>query len=1346
MNKFFKLLFAGALVLAGASALSLAFPKAQKEVRATEGAGTIDDPYYATTFEELAYAVDGGHKDYIIVNEFEEGNKDVEGYYYVNPDYSKYSFNEKYQNYYFFFWQERSYHLTINCDIKIRQSVRHLNIRYLFYVSNDVNLTLDGTGSISFKVDEDGYYSVGIFEAHRNSNITINGDLTFTGIHENPKSTTYAFSTDENSHVVVNGGHFIGTGPSGYNGSHAFEYTCRNGSTLLITGGEFVVPDDIKTTTPTASLVIFDQNAANANNVTIKGGTFHGICVRNKYFNILDVLDPDYHFVYEDLTPFEEADVTSTRDLLICEPLPPVNYTVSFVGTGSATGSMTPQEVHSRTYTLPANEFEYSDDDPPYIFRGWAINDPDPTKGLYQPNEEILISGDLTLYSIWSQADTYEIAYDDRQGNTFRYYLIEGSTFTVWTFDSLHFKAPVGQRFVNWEVKYTNPKEYVNENDSYVVPDDNVYFQAVYESTGETVVYISFDNGGGEGSMDQISIVAGKNFVLPTNKVFSKGSAPFRGWDVPGIGLMNPLDIFRVTRNISITAVWGDPVAIEVNHPGINRLNAYVTYEDFEAYLIYSDGGRDQIDAATQLNFFIEENNGDYVPVNLMNHEEDVPCDRNFKARYYLDAGLEYDFTINFGDYVPMFFVSGLGDGKKVVLQWLDGETYPLPDYPFEIPQGSQFYGWTDAYGNDYDLGANYTVDKSNTFYARISGAKHTLSFDSGDGTGSMDSKLIMVNSKFYFPKCTFTAPVDKVFDHWEIDGGVFAAETPYEYSWDNDKVATAIYRDSSAVTYIVSYDANGGEGSIGAKEFVVGTLYQLPDSGDFTAPEGYEFDHWLVKSGSNDPMLRGPHDSFTVEDNTLIMPVWAAQLTSISVSGTYKTEYEIGESFDDTGVVVTGHYYDSSQDAIDLWEVEFTGFDSSTAGVKTITASYNGKTTTFDITVLPYKYSVTYSLNGGTGDPYVVNNVEDGSDYELLPFDTLGITPPDGLYFDHYEVQVGANAAVEKNPGETVEVTANTSVTPIWRNEFVSISVSGSYKTEYEIGEAFSSAGMVVNANYSDNTQVPVDLGDVLFSGFDSSTSGVRTITVSYSGKTTTFDITVLPAKYSITYVPNGGTGVNYVFNNVNDGTVHTLLTVIQTGFVAPEGKVFDCWLVGGVEKQPGQTITISENVTIQAKWKDQPVQPTQYNVSFSAGEGGSGEMAQVAQDENAVYTLPQSTFTAPANKEFAGWKVNGTGELLQPGQTITITADVQLVAQWKDIEQQGGGEVVPETPETPTTPDTPTTPEQPKETKGLSGGAIAGIVIGSVAVAGLGGFTLVWFVIKKKTFADLLAIFSKK
>ena len=69
--------------------------------------------------------------------------------------------------------------------------------------------------------------------------------------------------------------------------------------------------------------------------------------------------------------------------------------------------------------------------------------------------------------------------------------------------------------------------------------------------------------------------------------------------------------------------------------------------------------------------------------------------------------------------------------------------------------------------------------------------------------------------------------------------------------------------------------------------------------------------------------------------------------------------------------------------------------------------------------------------------------------------------------------------------------------------------------------------------------------------------------------------------------------------------------------------------------------------------------------------------------------------------------------------------------------------------TPDNPNnTPDNPNnTPDDPTDDKdGLGAGAIVGIVIGSVAVVGVGGFALFWFVIKKKTWAEFLAIFKKK
>ena len=97
--------------------------------------------------------------------------------------------------------------------------------------------------------------------------------------------------------------------------------------------------------------------------------------------------------------------------------------------------------------------------------------------------------------------------------------------------------------------------------------------------------------------------------------------------------------------------------------------------------------------------------------------------------------------------------------------------------------------------------------------------------------------------------------------------------------------------------------------------------------------------------------------------------------------------------------------------------------------------------------------------------------------------------------------------------------------------------------------------------------------------------------------------------------------------------------------------------------------------------------------------------------------------------------WNECSCGDKANVGTHVDSDNNGKCDACGKDMPTTPGGGSGSETPEKP---------DEPKD--GLSGGAIAGIVVGSVVVLGLGGFALVWFVIKKKSFADLIAIFKKK
>jgi hypothetical protein len=65
-------------------------------------------------------------------------------------------------------------------------------------------------------------------------------------------------------------------------------------------------------------------------------------------------------------------------------------------------------------------------------------------------------------------------------------------------------------------------------------------------------------------------------------------------------------------------------------------------------------------------------------------------------------------------------------------------------------------------------------------------------------------------------------------------------------------------------------------------------------------------------------------------------------------------------------------------------------------------------------------------------------------------------------------------------------------------------------FKTEYIIGEEFSSNGLYLIASYSDSTRKTIDISECDISGFDSSAAGLCRVSISYKGNAAIIEITV--------------------------------------------------------------------------------------------------------------------------------------------------------------------------------------------------------------------------------------------
>ena len=69
----------------------------------------------------------------------------------------------------------------------------------------------------------------------------------------------------------------------------------------------------------------------------------------------------------------------------------------------------------------------------------------------------------------------------------------------------------------------------------------------------------------------------------------------------------------------------------------------------------------------------------------------------------------------------------------------------------------------------------------------------------------------------------------------------------------------------------------------------------------------------------------------------------------------------------------------------------------------------------------------------------------------------------------------------------------------------------------------------------------------------------------------------------YTVSFDANGGSGTMAQKTGVSGE-----YTLPESTFTAPDGKEFKCWKVGEDEKNAGDKITVSSNITVKAVWKD--------------------------------------------------------------------------------------------------------------------------------------------------------------
>ena len=175
--------------------------------------------------------------------------------------------------------------------------------------------------------------------------------------------------------------------------------------------------------------------------------------------------------------------------------------------------------------------------------------------------------------------------------------------------------------------------------------------------------------------------------------------------------------------------------------------------------------------------------------------------------------------------------------------------------------------------------------------------------------------------------------------------------------------------------------------------------------------------------------------------------------LSSIALSGTYKTTFYVDDVFNYDGLVVTATFEDASSTVVTPTSVSSP--DMSTAGVKTITVSYTlnavTKTATYDITVTERpKFTVSFSDGGSLTEASAGAGIELPSRSDTGNYNFVG--------WSESNVVAGSTTATTTAAGETYYPEANCTLYPVY-----SYSSYGAVEEWQEISEVPTAGEYVI-------------------------------------------------------------------------------------------------------------------------------------------------------------------------------------------------------------------------------------------------------------------------------------------
>ena len=423
----------------------------------------------------------------------------------------------------------------------------------------------------------------------------------------------------------------------------------------------------------------------------------------------------------------------------------------------------------------------------------------------------------------------------------------------------------------------------------------------------ESLITISFDPGEGSGTMDDIVLLPGDRFYIPSCG-FTLPEKTFFDYYTDGTNRYNANTSLTATEDMHLTAVYiekiiityqsgGQTSVVEYRKGNTGTLSSYGTKFDKLPYRKEFKQWRSSIDGEAypagtsftatvdttytaefnDLPILIEDGSGGYYV--LMPEDKDVALDlsdksNGFTFKLYDNGGANGSYTNNCDGSMTITAPEGCVLQLSGSIKSEGGRDYlVIYDSDMETPLGAESYSADsntaipEVYSSANSVKARFCSDSSyytNGFELTVTvldpDTLITISFDAGEGSGEMEPLTQLAGVPFKLPDYGFTAPEGKIFGGYSDGENVY---WPVTVTFNESKTLTVLWEEATGITY----SCNGEDKAI---RYAKGSTVTLPALNDlFTPPDGLHFVGWTEKfSGdlyqAGDPWVANSPTVFT--------------------------------------------------------------------------------------------------------------------------------------------------------------------------------------------------------------------------------------------------------------------------------------------------------------------------------------------------------------------------------------------------------------------------------------------------------------------------------------------------